>query len=374
MPSKDEQRLSDLLGIIYDAALDPTLWTAVIEQSCGFLGCMAGAIGGYDLSLQHQTVNAIWGYEEKYAATLGESLRQQSILAMSFRMKAGDVGSVVDAMPLEEFYQTPGFIQWGKPQGIVDVAQATLDRKPLALSVIGFALHERHGLVDRAFLRRLELIVPHIRRSFMIAKAINLVKVEASALGETLDGLASAVFVVDARFGLLHANRKGEAMLSAGEVFSIKGHMLEARQPEAQATLRQAIDAAGRGETAMADQGIIIPLSANGEVYAAHVLPLGYGRRAIGRSAAAAVFVRKATVDFPQPIAAVAERHALTPGQTRTLTALMAMGNVPHAAMLLGVSPSTVKTNLAGIFAKTGTARQSDLIKLVASHASPVAG
>jgi len=39
---------------------------------------------------------------------------------------------------------------------------------------------------------------------------------------------------------------------------------------------------------------------------------------------------------------------------------------------VVGASEATVKTHLQRLFAKTGTNRQVDLVKLVASNASPL--
>ncbi len=372
MPSRDEQRISDLVGTVYDAALDPSLWTTVLQQASEYLDAMGGIVAAYDLSLENQTFNAAWGYEEKYLATLAESLRVQPLMAMTFRLKPGEFGSVVDAMPLVEYYETRAHIEWAKPQGIIDAGQATLDRKPLALSVIGFSRHERNGLIDDVFRQRVRLLVPHFRRAFLVGKTIDLAKVEASALGETLDGLASAVFLVDSRGGLLHANRKGEDMLAAADVISAQNRMLVARQSDVRNRLSEAIATSAHGDAAMPDNSLAISLSANGETYSVHVLPLKSGRRAAA-PAAVAVFIRKATVDFPQPIATLARQYDLTAGETRTLTALMAMGSARDAAMLLGVSDATVKTHLGRIFRKTGTSRQAALVKLVAGHSGPVA-
>jgi hypothetical protein len=46
-------------------------------------------------------------------------------------------------------------------------------------------------------------------------------------------------------------------------------------------------------------------------------------------------------------------------------------GGVPDIAAALGISGSTVRTHLKRLFEKTSTHRQVDLVKLVASHASP---
>jgi DNA-binding CsgD family transcriptional regulator len=41
---------------------------------------------------------------------------------------------------------------------------------------------------------------------------------------------------------------------------------------------------------------------------------------------------------------------------------------------MLGIAESTVKTQLHRLFAKTGSKRQAELVKLIAAYASPLVG
>ena len=114
--------------------------------------------------------------------------------------------------------------------------------------------------------------------------------------------------------------------------------------------------------------GIAVPVTArDGSSYVAHVLPLTSGaRRRTGQvySAVAAVFVRKAELELPHPVEALAGRYGLTSGETRVLLAIVEVGGVPEVADMLGISQATVKTvktHLQRIFGKTDTARQADL-------------
>ena len=56
------------------------------------------------------------------------------------------------------------------------------------------------------------------------------------------------------------------------------------------------------------------------------------------------------------------------------LLAIVEIGGGPDVANSLGIGEGTVKTHLRHIFAKTGTTRQADLVKLVAVHTSPIGG
>jgi DNA-binding CsgD family transcriptional regulator len=54
------------------------------------------------------------------------------------------------------------------------------------------------------------------------------------------------------------------------------------------------------------------------------------------------------------------------------LRAVVEIGGVPEIADALGIGEATVKTHLHRLFAKTGTSRQAELVKLVAGFSNPL--
>jgi DNA-binding CsgD family transcriptional regulator len=62
---------------------------------------------------------------------------------------------------------------------------------------------------------------------------------------------------------------------------------------------------------------------------------------------------------------AMAKRYSLTAGEVRVLEAVLRVNGVKAVAERLGLSRSTVKTHLHRLFRKTGTGRQTDLVKRV---------
>ena len=113
-----------------------------------------------------------------------------------------------------------------------------------------------------------------------------------------------------------------------------------------------------------------VPLSdAAREQWFAHVLPLTSGKRkqtGIAHAAVAAVFIRKTAPDAPPPLESIAKLYKLTASEIRVLDALLKVDGVKAMAEMLGVSQATVRTHLHNVFQKTGTRRQSELVKLVA--------
>jgi DNA-binding CsgD family transcriptional regulator len=116
--------------------------------------------------------------------------------------------------------------------------------------------------------------------------------------------------------------------------------------------------------------------ASDGERYVAHVLPLTSGARrgaGLAYNAAAALFVRKVALAASSPPEVIGEMYKLTPTELRVLLAIVDIGGVPEVAAALGVAVTTVKTHLSRLYAKTGVARQADLVKLVAGFSTPLA-
>jgi DNA-binding CsgD family transcriptional regulator len=89
------------------------------------------------------------------------------------------------------------------------------------------------------------------------------------------------------------------------------------------------------------------------------------------RAGSASRLVHKAAPDTPSS-EAIAKSYKQTPTELRVLLALVEIGGVPEVAAALGISVTTVRTHVGRLFAKTGTARQADLVKVVAGFSCPL--
>lgn len=376
----ETEQVSRLIGDIYDAALDHGLWPWALEKACGYVQGATGTLMSQDAAPGRAQYYFQWGNDPEFLKSYQEIYVQLNpvLVPTLLYARVGDVLSTIDLLPLDEFFASRFYKEWVAPQGLIDSIFATLDKSATSYGFIAITRHERDGLVDEETLRRMRLLAPHFRRAVNIGKVINLHKVEAAALADTLDGLTAAMFLVDAGGRIVHTNAAAHAMLGEGSVVHAIGGKFAAVNAQADRALHDIFMNADDGDAAVGTKGIAVPMtSRGGERFVAHVLPLTSGARrkaGVAYSAVAAVFVRKAALDLPHPLEALADAYKLTPAEMRVLMMIVQIGGVPEVAPVLGISETTVKTHLQRIFAKTDTKRQADLVKLVAGHMSPLGG
>ena len=370
--------ISHLIGQIYDTVLDPTQWTRVLETLAHFVGGTASALFVKDTARKtHNTVHS-WGYDPAYTRIYMEKYGQFDPFATAqLFFEIGEPISGADIMPHSEHRKSLFYKEWVQPQHWIDAIAATLERSATNYSAFSVIRHESDGVIDDEARLRMRLIVPHVRRAVLIGKIIDLNKVEAASFADTLDGLASAIFLVNAGGRIVHANAAGHAMLAEGAVVHASAGKLIAADAVGNHALQDVLMNAEHGDAAIGTTGIAVPLSSGaGEHYVAHVLPLTCGARrkaGIAYSAVAAVFVHKAAINLPHPLETIAKTFKLTPAEMRVLMLIVQLGGVPEIAPVLGISEATVKTHLQRVFGKTNTSRQAELVKLVAGYMSPLA-
>ncbi|HEU5068196.1 MAG TPA: LuxR C-terminal-related transcriptional regulator [Sphingomicrobium sp.] len=368
--------LSNLIGQVYDAALDPALWTSVLKATAEFVCGPAAALVSHDAGDHSGGFFFSWGDDPYYSKLYFEKyVKLHPVLPQMTLVPVGGVFTIDDLMPVQEFHATRYYKEWVEPQSYCDATSVMLEKSGTALAHLTVVRHRESGPVDEEARRRMALLGPHFRRAVTIGKVIKLQKIQADGLAETLDGLASAVLLVAATGKILFANAAAKRMLDEGTILRGTRDVLTAVDSQAHRSLREIFRATEAGDAAVGAKGITVPIgTADRERWIAHVLPLTSGARRqaeIAHNAAAAVFVRKAELDVPTPAELLIQLYKLTPSELRVLHAIVQVGGIAAAAEMIGISEATVKTHLQHLYEKTGTNRQADLVKLIAAHASP---
>jgi DNA-binding CsgD family transcriptional regulator len=360
--------LSAVIGDIYDAAIDPTLWRQVLGRICAFVGGSSAVLFWHDAATERSEVLHLFNENLTYTRLYFEKyLPMNPMFPAATFVDAGVVVADEDIMPAAELVKTRFYKEWVRPQGILGSLAVNLEKGVTRTSLINI----RTTVPTNQQMRyRLGILVPHLQRATAISRLFDQSKATELALTDTLDHVEAAVFLVDANAGITFANNTAKKMLGEATLVRKEGNALRAVAPDADRILLSIFASAEKGDASVGVRGVAVPLTdASDKRWFAHVLPLTSGRRrqaGDNYAAVAAVFIRKTAPNALSPLEGIAKLYKLTASEVRVFDAVLKVSGVRAIAELLGLSQATVKTHLQNLFRKTKTKRQSELIKLVA--------
>jgi DNA-binding CsgD family transcriptional regulator/PAS domain-containing protein len=376
MQKNERPELGRVIEHIYDAALDSARWADTIGAIAAFVGGQAGGLAVKDSVSKNVNVFYEFGFDPECIQIYLETYSKFDPLAVAPLIDAGQVIGVADLVPFDDYLDGRFYREWARPHGWLDSANAVIEKSGTCSTVLRIVTTKTRGMVDDEMRRRMAQVMPHVRRATLVGKSMDLKHAEAAMLAETLDGLSTGLFLIDAKGRIVHANGAARDLLATDDVLRSICGQLATRDACINQKLKEIFATAGQGDAALGAKGIALTLTAyNADRYLAHVLPLSSGERrraGLAYKAVAAMFVRKADLDLPASAEVIGQTYKLTPTEVRVLHAVFDAGSVPEVAQTLGVAETTVKFHLGNIYAKTGANRQTALVKLVASFTNPL--
>ncbi|MEZ5925339.1 MAG: helix-turn-helix transcriptional regulator [Hyphomicrobiaceae bacterium] len=371
-------RASEIIGMIYDCAIDPARWEQTIEEIRQELDFLNGLL----------FVNSLPSYERIFDIATRIPADYRKLLDVTGPTVPEMFGGVerLNGVPLDEpvafttlivcpdWQDNPHYKLWVKPQGIIDSATVFFARDHKLLGSVNWSRHEKAGPIGERELESLRLLAPHFRRAISISQLLDMKTIAATTFARTLSTMTSAVVLVDEGLGIVHANVAAEAMLERGTPAAARGGCLVVAGEAAQAALASAVRLSAGAEAALGRRGLGVPLrDRGGAPHVAHVLPLAWGavRPGLMPRAVAAVFFASTEAAPRMPGDALALLFDLTPAEIRIFEMIVEGRPPADIAHELGVKPSTVHTHLKRVFEKTGCSRQADLVRLANSLEMP---
>jgi DNA-binding CsgD family transcriptional regulator len=367
MSQLSHHALSNLIGSIYDCALDPSLWEQTLEVMRTALDCQEAAIRLSDLRsgsfLIYKAVGTELRWEKVHANYLKEAHGYISDVLSSHQ--SFDVPHVLSRHVTNEFIQTSNYVQkFMLPQGIIDKMIWFLAKTPTRYGRVVVSRNRRQGPITDQQIELGTMLLPHLRRAVTISNILDARTIERDRMSET--PLRCAVILSDERGVILHSNQSAVDMLRDGALVQSVGNILSANAATAAMELRAALRLAASNEPNIGKSGLAIRLSQPDlpPVFA-HVLPLTGSdmRMGLHPAAIAAVFIA-AAADEQDAASNMAAAFGLTPAETRVLASLLGGHSLKETATVLRIAGTTAKTHLENIFAKTGVSRQADLMRL----------
>lgn len=370
------QQLSDVIGAIYDCALDPERWPSACRTIADLCTSTGGGICVHDLKQVHNDQLFVFGYQPAFLEKLGSQFADSPMAIADIVSNVGDVNSL--AREPRELIESRFYREVLEPYGLRDIIWFPALRTGGRMASLHASRGEMKPYYQQRDVQLFRLLSPHVCRALAISDALDIRALRSEMLEKTLDGLSAGVFLAARDGHVVYMNAAGERQVRASHSIRLIHNRLSAVDPAARAALAKSMDAATRADDASSwsEHSVAIPdVGGGGGGYVATLLPIEGGERSgvlAPFAASVAVFVQDPIQVPLMPGEAFARLHGLTGGELRVLLALsQGLGGMESAEML-GISEPTVRTHLQRIYSKTGTTRQSDLLSLLHHSTPPV--
>ena len=355
-------RLSDLIGRIYDAGTDADAWRPVLTDICRWTGGEVAQVLVLEATAAAPFFNVAVGYDAAVHARYLRDYALQDPRLPAWRRLPPTVQlchEVVDPDWLDRqdfgaFLDENG-CRW---------TMAAID--PAFDGVAGMSVRRprRAGPFTPGEARRFDLLVPHIRRGLALAQRLDGLAGRARLAEDVLDRLDRAVVLLAADGRVAHVNAMADRLFESGRL-QLRGNRLDSADPAEAAALRGLIaavldPASGVGPVRLLSGTAGPPLIASG-----CRLPDRRPTAVAAPQAVAALFLSPIGASRDDLGQVLPGLFGLSRAEARLAVALHDGFSLSEIAEQLQLSRETLRSQLRSVFDKTGTRRQGTLIRLL---------
>ena len=352
----------NLLDAIYEAAIMVNRWPAVLDTIARKHGARGGAlfarrnadvqwVASDSIRLDYEAFLELGWHTRNARVDRGRSMNHPGFITDTDMFTEAEMAGI----PIYRDY----FVPRGLGAGVGAFMPGVQDDE-LVLTLEGFANHTD----ARASLPSLDCLRPHLARAGMLAARLQLERARVAV--ETLALVGTPAAMLGAGRRILAANDMFIARMPGIGQDTPTG--LRLADPCADATMGKVL--ADLGKTGA--RGASLPvLSQPHERCVLHILPIKGEARDLMLGATAALVLATPKEGLAPELGLIRSLLDLTPAEAKLAQALAGTGELAAAAMRLKISPTTARTQLKSVFAKTGLKRQSQLLLLLRDMAHP---
>ncbi|MES1933740.1 LuxR family transcriptional regulator [Salinisphaera shabanensis T35B1] len=366
-----------VIGRIYDAALDPDLWSEVIGQIAALTGRHQGCLETLDYRTREGRIFGHAGYDVHAAVANPAFLAHDHWAPRIDPSFCGDFVLGHELLPEADRRKTAFANELAPGVGMAtyDVCALIARRlpdTPIAEAFGGLLIYsdEKEGHFSDKDMAVMAALQPHILRALHIQGEIEFARTTASLQDELLNTMRTACWLVDTRGQPQYANAKAERLEARGEIRRRDGR-LAARDRSADRWLQKRLHAWRTQATLVGDKDSFVYYRDADErpqfltvmpVAPERVNPLMPGQPI---RPCLLVAVSDQQPDLDSNVDTVARAFELTPAEAEVLALFARGANPQRIADHTNKRLATVRTQFNSVLSKTGTASQAELLALV---------
>ena len=239
----------------------------------------------------------------------------------------------------------------------------------------GITLHRTKGQGDfeAGHIERFRFLIPHLERAVRVGFQLGTFGAMQQLSCQMMDKSPLGIVVLDDRGRILFANEAARTIAAAGDGLTIGEDGIALQHPWHDKTLQRLLGnvLARLDEPTAERDGVMQALRPSGKrpysILVSRLSPTAFALTGVRPAACAAIVDPEAPMRLSESV--LRRLYGLTRSEARLAESLANGDTLQWAAAEFGISYPTARTQLAAIFRKTGTSRQSELVKLLLSDA-----
>jgi len=357
---------SSVIAAIYEAALRPSHWAAVLERLVTRLGGKSAAIRTYEATPETGGLWVTHGIEPRAQEQFAQYFSTRNIWQARAETlglyKSGAIITSHALVSLRELRASDFYRSFLRHHDIRDLLALVLhdgNTPPMPRTVVSIFRGHRQARFGKTEIESAREYVPHLARAVeMNFRFADLRRREAIS-GVALARFAPALAYFRRDGMLASANRAAEALFAARDGLMLAGGRLNATGQRDNELLQRALTA-GDADPLRIDR----PSGKMPYVAVAVPLPVDPVDPPDARQPQVALLMYDPEATSELELSVLARLYRLTPSELRVVQALVAHGSAKAICRNTSMNRNTVRSQLNSVLKKTGTNAQAELVRL----------
>lgn len=383
---EDLTYLSNLIGLIYDGATDPSRWsTLILPAICEYLQMPRALLftplhtpqeGGYLFNYGHDSARMELYLNQYQQHNLWNQAGLEQQVFFNGNVVIGD-----EMVPRQTLLESKFYKEWLAHDshtgqmlgGIVFGMNATQSMPAVCALMRGI----NEALISKVERDKMRLILPHISRSLGVMQRIRTAELTVASTLSALHNLSTGVLLLTRNGSVAFSNHAAQRMLEEDDGLSLRQltqktgrDELVALDAAAHQLIHQEISAALRRDAVATKhfcRSICVPRISQMGSYSLQFSALGnlveFG--ADSNEFAAIVFIADDLNKVELNPQFLQNHFGLTPAEARVAITLLELGTAKEVAQTLGVSSLTVRSQIKQVYLKMGVDTRARFVKLM---------
>jgi DNA-binding CsgD family transcriptional regulator len=374
-----EQRLSDLLLDVYESAADPQHWPLFLKNAARELDASKAALHVHYFASGDTTHTAegscavAIGYDAASLAAYANHYATRDIYVQRIRERfplGVNAGTSEDLVTSSEYRNTEIYNDFCRTNEVFHTCWSAVEQTKSIAAGLGFIRPENAKPFEAKDADLLKLLNPHLAKAFRLQRIIERAAGNNKAFLNSIAQFDFGVIALDAEGRITHLSAPAKHLLDQQDGIRVQASRLEATYPAENCRLQEMLTMTGQiweNPHQLPCNTLLLSRKSHEKPLHLVVFPFVSSGLLVEDQPQMLVFLSDSSSKPASRAAVLRALYDLTPTESRLADLLLQGLEVREAADLLRTTLETTRFHLKRVLAKTGTHRQTELIRLMLS-------